>query len=1085
MFWKFSEFWIKNSKITIIFMIVSMIAWVISWLIIPKQYNPEITAPAYNIVIPAPGFSVKDINEYIIKPVENKLNEIDWLEHIYSISKKDYWALTVSFYVWTDREKATTRLYNKISEIIASKPDGMQQPIIKSIDTNEIPVYTFAVWLKNKEKYSDNEKIVLKNFSLDLIDDLKNIPNIWTIYTVWWENNNINIEVDLEKLEAKNTDLLQIYKAIKKNNIKFPGWNFEQDWVKNAIVIDWDLNDISKIKSLVVNYINWSPVLLEEVATVTQWITKEKYETYLNKWLKNKNVIYFWIAKKRWSNTVFVVNDLEKKLKEVQSKIWQDFEFNVIQNEWIVAAHTTNELLVELAKTIFLLFIILFVFLGFKDALSSALSIPLVLALTFVVALVIWDDINRITLFALILVLWMVVDDSIVVVENISRHLHEDWWKTDFMELVKKSVDEIWWAALFSTLTKIMAFMWMFFVTWMMWQYTWPIPKYAIISLSLSLFVAFAVNPYIAYLFEKNKDYSNYKLKEKKESKLIKKYKKVLNSYFDSRKKRVWMKIKFAVILALLFIIPTSIWIFRLRMLPKSDKEQIYLWVDAPRNWTLKETNKLAWELNTELQKYFKEENNHKKEKDKNIVSVSNFIWVSPTLDFANTFRWSYSRDWENYISLKINLTEKSERNINSEEYTFFLRNQLKPFFNKYKEVKTRFLEDPPGPPIKSTFEIKFSWDPKWNYEDIENLTKWFKQKIEPITKFHDIVDYWDTIEKYQNKYEIKLNQEMITRLSLDSEQVVNSIYGIFNDNSLWIFNNSTSKIPEKLVLQIPETQRNNPDILKKISFTNSLWKKVFLQEIAEIKISKNESQINNDEKLPTVSIYWEMWNNSVVYPMINILQRINKKEFWEWKYELKSFNLYEAKIAETSTWKEFLIRFSWEWKLVIDTFADLAKALWLTLSFLFFMVAGNFKSFRMGWIIMMTFVLWFFWILPWFSILYLIKNEYFSATSLIWVIALAWTVIWNWIIFTEYYIQLRKEWISNRDALIKAWITRMKPILLTSTTSILWSLMIVNDPVWWGLARTLILWLMSSVFLTLVLIPVFMFDIYENKEVE
>ncbi len=1083
MFSKFANFWIKNWKITFIFILVCIIGWVAAWFLLPKQYNPDITAPAFSIYIPAYGYSSDEVKEYVIKPMENKLYEIEDMEHIYSIADKNYWFISVSYKVWTDKEKATTRLYNKLSDL-SFLPSSVSAPTIKSIDLQDIPIYTFAIYKENSlSGNNDQTEIDLKKIWVDMIDELKYVANTTDFYLVGWQDDNINVRLDFDKLEAKNIDTINVYQAIQKNNNVSPWWNFVIDQINNPITIDANLNDVDRISNIVVGYYSGSAVYLNDVATIYQWISKKKYSTFVNFGTGSGKAVYIWIAKSKTANSVTVVNDIVKKLDEIKKTLPAGYNLMEVQNEWVVADTATNDLLIELVKCIWILFVVLALFLWLKDAFSASLAIPLILLLTFVVALLINDNINRITLFALILILWMIVDDSIIVIENISRHLEDpkNAWKK-IMDIIKTSVDEIGFAALLSTITKILAFIWIFFVTWLTGQYVRPIPKYAIIWLTISIFIAFAVNPFMSYLFAKHKfkweiikkpeDHKKHKNPEN--SFFNRSYKGFLNMFFNHKWLRILFKICFWGLLLFLMTFPYYYEFLRMRMLPKSNKEQIFLWIDAPRNWSSQRTMSLAEEVND-----YMSPKSSKDDLRENIKDISYRVWIAPTLDFANTLRGSYSRIGENNISMRINLLSNEERKITSEQFTIQFREKFqKEFEKKYPDAKFQFLEEPPGPPMKATFLVKISNE---NYESNKNFALRLKQKIYPIISYHNVVDYYDDVSKYQSAYNIKLDQEMITRLGLDAEQIANTIWIVFEWTNVDVFHTPWSKIAYNIFLGFRDEDKDAYDILDRINFTNKLGKKVYLSEIAKIVKTQADNRYYSEDRDPTINLYGEIWDWWVIYPVANIMKRFMSPEFWEGKYKLTYIDFYGARVQD-NLWNEYKITFGGERKLTVDSFRDLFEALSLTLIMLFFLVAAYFKNFKITGVIMLAFLLGFFGIVPWFSLLYKLNNEYLSSTSLIWIIALSWIVIWNWIILIEYYVQLRnKEKLDKRQALLKAWITRLRPIFLTSLTAILSAMMILTDPVWSGLSRALIWGLSFSATLTLIALPIFLFDIKDD----
>ena len=291
------------------------------------------------------------------------------------------------------------------------------------------------------------------------------------------------------------------------------------------------------------------------------------------------------------------------------------------------------------------------------------------------------------------------------------------------------------------------------------------------------------------------------------------------------------------------------------------------------------------------------------------------------------------------------------------------------------------------------------------------------------------------------------------------------------------LIENSNSLEPTNLILGVKNNQNNTTDLLNNISFTNNKWKKIFLHSIATVEYSFVASEINTDKREEVNYIYWEMWDNSLIYPVIKLFWILMDDEFLNGEYEVVSWSPYEIEYIWVKDDKKYLLQWWGEWELTMDTFRDLWLAMWLSLLAIYFLLVWQFASFRIAWIVMITFLLSFYWVFPGFSLLFLMKNEYFSATSMIWIIALWWIVVWNAIILIDYINVLKRNWLTIEDALLKAWYVRFAPIILTSLTTVFGATTIIWDPVWSGLAWTIIWWLLVSSIMTLIVIPIFYYD--------
>lgn len=1090
MFAKIAKFFIENSKLTFVIVLITILAWTGSYFIIPKQYNPTIIVPAFQIFIEAPWLDATETSRLIVSPLENKIMELEGIDEVYGMAADNYGSAMVKFKVWEDKEKAKIRLSQKLSENNELKPLWVKDPIIKTIDPDELPQITFAISYNGDELSKEDSYIYLRQIANLVKEKVKTIKNITTIDIAWGYVQNIIIDLDLAKIKAKNTDIMEVYDILEKNNLNLPAWNINTtSWDRIFIETNWKTQNIKAIENIIISKIWDYPLYLKDIADIRDWIKRiSKTSSYTDFWETSKNTVYLWVWKAIWTNAVFVTDSVLERVEEIRKELPKNIDITVIQNEWETARNATNMLLINLVQSVLIVFIVLALYLWVKDAFNTAISIPLTLGMVFLLAYIFWENINKITLFALILVLWMLVDNSTVVVENISRHLKEraSRWKTK-LEAVLNGVQEVWLWVILSTISRLLAFWAMFAVTGMMWEYMWPIPKFAIRALLISLAIAFTINPRISYLWAKDIT-ENDKNKKNKENesplKIRKKYLKLMRIFINhdpkSFKKRKLFKLIFWISLFTIIIAPIYLGIFKARMLPKSDQNQVYVWIDAPRWYNI---DKML-DIENDLISFFNTNYSNTLEEELHLIesiSITNgqaFIW-----DFANLFRWWSSRIWENQLSARINLVSPNSfkeltwnSRIKSEEYVIEIRPLLREYlFKKYPDLQLRLLEDPPGPPVRATFLAKIKTESSLENEDI------FVQKIETeirnISQNQNIVDIWNSNSTTYRKLSIDIDHESLSRAWLTTKQVAYTIAIIMNGMDINLVKNYNSFEANNISLWIKKTDKNTISIVKNISFTNNNWEKILLGSIADIKYSFVSPEINTDAREQTTYIYAEMWDNSLIYPVIKLFGILMWDDFLGNDYKVTWWSVYKIDYIWLKDWKRYTLQWWWEWELTMDTFRDLWLAMGISLLAIYFLLVGQFASFGVAWIIMITFLLSFFGVFPWFTVLYLLQNEYFSATSMIWIIALGWIVVWNAIILIDYLNVLKKNGLTIEEALLKAWYVRFAPIILTSLTTVFWAATIVWDPVWSWLAWAIIWWLLLSSILTLIVIPIFYYD--------
>lgn len=1082
MFSKFAEFFIKNSKLTIVLIIITLISGIGSYIIIPKQYNPTIIVPAFNVLVKAPSLNSDESKRLITNELENKIMEIEWIDEVFSVSADNYVGVMVKFKVWEDLENAKIRLNQKLSQNMELKPIWVESPIIKAINPDELPQITYSI-IYNGKKVLDNqnEQIYLRQIANIIKNKLKVIQNITTLDIVWGIKKNLVINLDLEKIESSNTDIMEIYDVLRKNNISLPNGNFNlTSWERVFLETTGKLDTIEGLKKLVVSNRNNNVLYLEDIASFTYWEKRiSNYSIYSDKEYTGKNSVLLWIGKQVGTNWVFVTENIKTKIEEIKKELPSDIQITIIQDEWHEAAKATWDLITDLIESILIVVVILVIFLWWKNALNTATSIPLILSLVFLYALIVGYNINRISLFALILVIWMLVDDSIVVVENIHRHLEEriQTGKTK-LQAILEAVQEVWPWVILSTITKVLSFAGMFAVTWMMGEYMWPIPKFAIVALLFSIIIAFSINPWVSFMTTKEAhEWETHHDKKQSKWDVRKLYLKFMNLFITQDKKsaknRKIFKITFWVSLILVMILPIYFWIFKARMLPKSDKDQVYLWIDAPRGTSVDEMLKVEKDI-----EIFFLKNKNLPEEINIAESVSSTLWTPFMWDFANLFRWGLNRAEEYQISSRINLIPKelNEERIKSENYTFTIRPLLtKYLLEKHPDLKLRLLEDPPGPPVRATFMMKLKGGD--DGKNLDEFTQTIYSEVKKLEVSDKLADLGNSLATTYRKINIILDNESIARAWLDSTQIAYTLAIAKNTTSINIIKDNNALEATNIILWVKNEQSESLALLDKIKFTSKDGIKVPLSSIARIEYSFVNPEINTDNREKTNFIYAEMWDNSVVYPIVKLMWTLKSKEFLAGKYELVDSSFYDITYKGLQDGKIYKLEWDGEWKLTMDTFRDLGTAMIIALLAIYFLIVGQFRSFAVAGIIMLPFLLWFFGIFPGFSILYLLKNEYFNATGMIWVISLAGIVVGNAILLIDYIDILKRKWWTIEKAIISAGYIRFMPIMLTSISAIFWAIKITSDPVWSGLARSIVWGLSSSAILTLIAIPIFYYD--------
>ena len=1067
---KITKAFIANKQLAIL-TIIAIIFWgVLSFTIMPKQYNPNITAPAFNIVTEFPGASSDEVYELITRPMENKVKEIESVDRVMSQSMDGGVSIvTVQFFIGENIEDAKISLMQKLESNMDFKPENALNPLIREINPDDVPIVVFAL---TSDKFSEES---LRKIAWDIGDEIKHGDGISKIEVKGGKTKQLSVRMSQSKLSAYSISIEEIIESVRINNLRMVIGDLDDEGRNIKVVVDGSIKSASDIENIRIGSFDGQDILISDVAEVNYDSGDISNFVRFSDSDKTHPAVFLAVSKSKGSNATTVANKLLEKVKEIrEGSVFGDVDIQVVRNDGKIASESVRKLTANLFVAIVIVSFVLFLFLGWRSALVVSLAIPLTLAVVFGVGNLFGQTINRITLFALILSLGLLVDNATVIVENIYRLLKKK--KGESKEVViPEAIDEVGSGLVMSTITTIFAFIPMAFVTGMMGPYMGPIPFFVPVALLASLLIALTITPFLLNMLmsKEEKDTKRGEDKEKKlffviiAEKLKAKYEKILRILiFDKRKRRIVLTI--VIISFFISMLLPLLGVVKFRMLPKDDKEQVYLYLDLPGNTPVEKTDILAGHTEKFLLEY------------PEIVSVQSFIGESQVVDFNGLFKGSSGRNGENQATIKINLLHPKDREKTSEELVFELRAGLGEMFSRYPDMRFKLIEDPPGPPVLSTFLIKIQG------EDEEVVSRITRDIEEMAFSIEEVVDIDSTLAERSIEYVFEVDKMKASEAGISAEKIASSLRMIISETNIGVFHqneNDEFMKPEQefIVMSFGVDDRNSRADIDRIFISSNKGEKVPLSEFITEKKSAILPVIYSDDFWKTQYISAEMGERSVTYGVIDAFGELLKYKLPNGQGIVKSWSPLGVTYFDTQSGKTYRILLDGEWRLTLEVFRDLGLAMAVAIFLIYFVLVFQFKSLKIPLFIMGTIPLAMIGVMPGFAILGAAKGIFFNATSMIGVIALAGIVVNNAIILLEYIREMREDGLLIEDALIEAGRTRFLPIVLTSMTTILGSLTIVSDPVWAGLAWAIIWGLSISAFLTLIIFPLF-FYIFERK---
>ncbi len=1051
--------------------IIGIVLWgALSFALMPKQYNPEITAPAFQIVTPLPGASTEEVYQLVTRVVEDRVRTIPTVDKIMAQTFDGGVSVVIAqFYIGENSEDAKITLTQKLQDIAQVLPDGAQAPQISAIDPDDVPVLTVAL---SSEKLSASS---LRALGSDVADTLKQIEGVAQVRVHGGARRVLYVTIDPDRLAQYGISLQQLRDRIRANNILMPAGFVTTQGNHYDVRIDGAVTSPQEVAQIVIGAAGATIIHVGDVADVTYSEEEQKYRTTFalrDGDVHNDSAVYVSVAKLKGTNATKITDAARAEVDALvrNGVIPSHVRATIVRDDGQVAREATMTLTTNLFSAIVIVALVLLGFLGWRSALIVLIAIPLTLAAVFGIGHFAGQTINRITLFALILSLGILVDAAIVVVENIFRLLRENSMEPKFT-LIARAVAEVGPGLFMSTLTVILAFVPMAFVGGMMGPYMGPIPFFVPAALIASLLIALSINPFLLDMMTRHhgrisKECDGITPQNKRENIFLRSIGRLRGVYArflahileSSRRRRI---IVFgALVLLLASLALPAVGIVKFRMLPKADTEQFFVYVDLPQYADLERTGAVVQRIENFLMQ------------QDVVVSVQSFIGTPQVVDFNGLFKGSDARRNENQATLKVNLVHHKKRAITSEEIALALRPQIQALLRDEPDVTIKLIEDPPGPPVLSTFLLKIHGT---NDAHIAQVATTLAQKIHTID---EVVDIDTTVNEVAAPYVLRVKKEEASRAGLSVYDVAMTLRRLLDGERVALYHariGATRQAePEYIVVRTAQAQRDAKNDLENVLIPNAYGQNIPLGSVVAYETTPTVPVLYTDNRVRTQYVSAEMGRRSVIYAMIDTLTYLVREyKPFATNTEVVSWNLFGVTYRDKQSGEMITVLLDGEWKLTLEVFRDLGIAMGVALIMIYFVLVARFRSLVVPAIIMGTIPFSFIGVLPGFALLGWISGVYFNATSMIGVIALSGIVVNNAIMFLEYLTILRERGYSIEEAIIKTGKTRLLPIMLTTLTTILGSLTIISDPVWEGLAWSIVWGLSLAAFLTLVIFPI------------
>ncbi len=1052
-----------QSKLTILLMMAFLLIGGYSTFLMPREEEPQIQVPMADIFIGYPGASPKEVETKLAAPMEKIISNIKGVEYVYSTSMKGQVMVIVQFYVGEDIERSLVKLYTELMKHMDIMPQGVTMPLIKTRAIDDVPVMALTLWGEHYDDYR------LKQIGQELSNEIKKVPDVAEVTISGGRNREVKVVLDKSLLALNGVDFLGISKAIQAGNTQADAGTLVKNDSAFSIQTGDFLNTAEDVAKLVVGMKAGQPVYLKQVAKVEEApSTASQYVFYgygkadtagYKKYTATYPAITLSIGKKKGADAMKLATQILSKTDHLKKDlIPSDVQVSETRNYGDSASHKVSELLFHLFISIVVVTIFVMLAMGWRGGLVVFLSVPVTFALTLFSYYMMNYTLNRITLFALVFITGIVVDDSIIIAENMHRHFKMR--KLPPLQDAIYAINEVGNPTILATFTVVAAVLPMAFVSGLMGPYMSPMPIGASIAMMLSLIVALTLTPYLGYIFlrEKEKkagDHDEHKGMVLEESRIYKIYRAFIQPMLETRWKR-W-----AFILGTVIVLLASMLLFytkavAVKMLPFDNKNEFQVVIDMPEGTTLEKTQAVAADIASYVAK------------QPMVKNYEGYIGTSAPISFNGLVRHYDLRRGDNVADIQVNLVDKTERSKQSHDIAKEMRGPIQKIAAKYN-ANVKVVEVPPGPPVLSTLVAEV-YGP--DYKQQIEIAKQVKQLL---NKTADVVDADWMVEDDQSEYKISVDKEKAMRNGVPAAQITATVQAALSGMQTGNLNqpNSFTQIPIRL--QLKDADKSSINNILDLQVTGIQGNMVALRDVVTVNTALKDKSIYRKNQKEVVYIMADMAGKleSPFYAISKMSDSLKNIKLPAGFTAIKEEYTHQPENQDV-----YSLKWDGEWQITYEVFRDLGIAFAAVIIIIYMLIVGWFQNFTVPLVMLAAIPLSLIGIL----LGHWLMGAYFTATSMIGFIALAGVMVRNSILLIDFINIRLREGIPLKQAIIEAGAVRTTPILLTAGAVALGAIIILFDPIFQGLAISLMGGTITSTFLTLLVVPLLYYKMMRGK---
>ncbi|MFH1725007.1 MAG: efflux RND transporter permease subunit [Elusimicrobiota bacterium] len=1029
-----------RSKLTPLIIIGSLLLGAFALANLPREEEPQIDVPMFDIYVPFPGASAKEVEERVVDVGERKLWEIPGVEYIYTTAERGFALFIVRFEVGTDPEEAMTRVYTKTFANIDLLSRGASQPLIKPRLIDDVPILSLTLWSRSKGP------LALRRSAAALRQEISAVDDVSDIEIIGGRRRQLLVHLDPDKLAQRRLTPLEVAAMVQASNQRLPAGHYNK--AGKAVLVETDafIRSAEDLRRVVLGVSQGRPVLLGHVARITDGPDEDETSVLFGSRGSDERypAVTLSVSKRRGANATRVADHALERVESVRaSGALRDVEITVTRNYGETAKHKSDELIFHMWLATLSVTALIALTLGLREAFVVLIAIPVTLSLTLLIYFLSGYTLNRITLFALIFSIGILVDDAIVVIENIHRHYVMRDGRS-LWQLSVDAVDEVGNPTFLATWTVIAAILPMAFVRGLMGPYMRPIPVGASVAMLFSLGVAFIVSPWaFARLLDLFKPRGHA---EHEEGRLDKLYRRFMHALLQSARLR-WAYL--AGVLALLAASVSLVYFkaVTVKMLPFDNKDEFEVVLTMPEGTGLGKTRQAASEIGDYLRSV------------PEVRHVTEYAGAAAPFNFNGLVRHYYMRTRPHHADILVNLAGRKERKRQSHDITKAVRPRIHEIARAHK-ARVQVAEVPPGPPVLSTlvFEI-YDPDPERRTSFARELRKLLEEESEGITDVDTYVPDPQPLDR------LRVDMQKATLNGIPPVRVAETVSLALHGYTAGLAHVEGENEPVEIRLRLPESRRRDLSAVESIGLLSRNGTLIRLRELTERQETEADQPIYHKNLQPVAYVIADVSGKqeSPVYAIMSLRGRIDELA----RESGIALRQYYARQPESSL--ESAMKWDGEWHITYEVFRDLGIAFALVLILMYVLIVAWFRSFLIPLVIMTPIPLTLVGILPghWGM------GAFFTATSMIGFIAGAGIVVRNSIILVD-FIHLRlAEGMPLEEAVVDAGAVRFRPMLLTAAAVVVGAGVILFDPIFQGLAISLIAGEVASTLLSRTSVPI------------